>query len=128
MCRARIVPVGVIVEAACAAAALSAEMGGFADSEHFNSEGRRPPTAAETPKREARYSATPDRGILKRVLGLGRQCGCTVCLFYCLPAENYIVCLVKVEVPKTDLDFLRCVLGVFDLFFIHDDLRYEGAK
>lgn len=31
-------------------------------------------------------SATPDRGTLKRVLGLGRQCNCTVCLFCCLSA------------------------------------------
>ena len=27
--------------------------------------------------------ATPDRGILKMCLGLGRQCDCTVCLFCC---------------------------------------------
>ena len=32
------------------------------------------------------HSATPDRGTLKRVLGLGRQCNCTVCLFCCLSA------------------------------------------
>ena len=31
-------------------------------------------------------SATPDRDTLKRVLGLGRQCNCTVCLFCCLSA------------------------------------------
>lgn len=73
-------------------------------------------------------SATPDRGILKHVLGLGRQCGCTVCLFCCRPTENHIICSVEVEVPETDLDFLRCVLGVFDIFFVHDDLRYEGAE
>lgn len=38
------------------------------------------PTEKKTP------SATPDRGTLKRVLGLGRQCNCTVCLFCCLSA------------------------------------------
>ena len=40
--------------------------------------------AAQKNKRHT--SATPDRGTLKRVLGLGRQCNCTVCLFCCLSA------------------------------------------
>lgn len=37
-------------------------------------------------KKKEEPSATPDRGTLKRVLGLGRQCNCTVCLFCCLSA------------------------------------------
>ena len=43
-------------------------------------------TCGQSHKKRTTHSATPDRGTLKRVLGLGRQCNCTVCLFCCLSA------------------------------------------
>lgn len=40
-----------------------------------------------------------------------------LCLpFLSYPHENPIVCIAEIEVPETDVNLLRCVLGVFDFF------------